>query len=307
MAEKDPETEKLELSLFGKKKRRNGASAPPPPESASAESASESTPAGSTPAESTSAESTPAGSAPAEPAPVGSTAAESAPAPETPPQGTEQPPADRAPAVEDRPEPTVETEPVTQSVTQPVTQPVTRPEPEATQMLGAPDEPAAAGNATRGPRRRRGSRIAPPAARRSPNLPSLGAQVAALVVGAVIGLAAVVLTFVSLVGCELVTGTDSCGGPGLLVLLVVVVLMVLGGSALLRMFGVQDSGGLSFLGVAMFVALCLVALLPSLLEPWMIIVAPILCALTFGVAHWIVSRFDEEILEEEQPELHDVR
>jgi hypothetical protein len=130
---------------------------------------------------------------------------------------------------------------------------------------------------------------------------------AVLVVGAAVGLAAVALTFASLMACELVTGTDSCGGPGLVVLLVVVVLMVLGGSAALRLFGVSEAGGISFLGVAMFVAVCLVALLPYLLELWMILVAPVLCALTFWVAHWIVTRFDEDILEEDQPELHDVR
>ena len=138
-------------------------------------------------------------------------------------------------------------------------------------------------------------------------LPALAPPVAALVVGAVVGLAAVALTFASLLGCELVTGTDSCGGPGLLVLLAVVVLMILGGAAALRQMDVPDAGGLSFLGVAMFVAVCLVVLLPSLLEPWMIVVAPVLCALTFALAHWIVTRFDEDIMAEDGPEPHDVR
>ena len=122
-----------------------------------------------------------------------------------------------------------------------------------------------------------------------------------------VGLAAVALTFASLLGCELVTGTDSCGGPGLFVLLAVVVLMILGGAAALRQMDVPDPGGLSFLGVAMFVAVCLVVLLPSLLEPWMIFVAPVLCAVTFALAQWIVSHFDEDILDEEGPEPHDVR
>ena len=89
--------------------------------------------------------------------------------------------------------------------------------------------------------------------------------------------------------------------------LLVVVLMILGGAAALRQMDVPDAGGLSFLGVAMFVAVCLVVLLPSLLEPWMVIVAPVLCALSFALAHWIVSRFDEDVLAEEGPEPHDVR
>ena len=32
-----------------------------------------------------------------------------------------------------------------------------------------------------------------------------------------------------------------------------------------------------------------------------------LCAITFWLAHWIVSRFDEDILNEDVPEAHDVR
>src|SRR5688500_1887790 len=49
-------------------------------------------------------------------------------------------------------------------------------------------------------------------------LPALPALQAALAVGALIGLLAVLLTFASLKLCELVRGTDSCGGPGLLLL-----------------------------------------------------------------------------------------
>jgi L-lactate dehydrogenase complex protein LldE len=76
----------------------------------------------------------------------------------------------------------------------------------------------------------------------------------------------------------------------------------------LRMLGVSEPGGLSFLGVAMFVAVCLVALLPNLLEVWMIVVAPILSAITFWIAHWIVTRFDEDILvADDGPPPHDVR
>ena len=152
-----------------------------------------------------------------------------------------------------------------------------------------------------------GARKAPKPKREAPSLPSLGAAVAALVVGAVIGLLGVALTYGSLQACDALTGTDSCGGPGLLVVLVVVVVMILAGSALLRAFGVPEPGGLSFLGVAIFVALCLVFLLEQLLEPWMVGVGPALCCLSFGTAHWIVNRFNTELLAEETAEPHDVR
>ena len=179
------------------------------------------------------------------------------------------------------------------------------------------DGGAAATTTAAGRRRAPGSRKAgrtktsrqraPKSSRRSARVPSMAAPAASLLVGAVVGLAAVVLTYASLQACRLVTGAGSCGGPGLLVLLAVVALMILGGSAALSMLGVPESGGLSFLGVALFVALCLVVLLPSLLEPWMIVVAPVLCALTYLLAHWIVTRFDEDILETDGPPPHDVR
>ncbi len=121
------------------------------------------------------------------------------------------------------------------------------------------------------------------------------------------GLLGVGLTYGSLQACDAITGTDSCGGPGLLVVLLVVVVMILAGNAMLRAFGVGEPGGLSFLGVAIFVAVCLVFLVEQLLEPWMIVVGPLLCALGFGTAHWVVNRFNAELLAEEGPEAHDIR
>jgi hypothetical protein len=133
------------------------------------------------------------------------------------------------------------------------------------------------------------------------------ATLAALLVGALVGLLGVGLTFGALQTCDAITGTDSCGGPGLLIVLLVVIVMIMAGSALLRLLGVGESGGLSFLGVAIFVAICLVFLLQQLLEPWMVVAGPVLCALSFGTAHWVVNRFNTELLTDEGPEPHDVR
>jgi hypothetical protein len=281
MAEKDLETEKLELSLF--RRRKKGKKQP-------AE-------AGDTaPAESTK-------SPPPEPA-----AHTPATEPTTPAPTAAGPPPARATEA-----------PTSGSITDTDTDTDTEVIPAAPPAAAPAPSPA-----TPAPGRRRaggfrfGRKPAQPAGGSSPaaepkgprqpvKLPALPAEPAALLVGAAVGLAAVVLTYLSLQACELVTGTGSCGGPGLIVLLVVVALMILGGSSALRMFDVPDSGGLSFLGVAMFVAVCLVVLLPNLLEPWMIIAAPVLCALTFGVAYWIVTRFDEDILERDELEHHDVR
>ena len=48
-------------------------------------------------------------------------------------------------------------------------------------------------------------------------------------------------------------------------------------------------------------------LLAELLEPWMVVVGPALCVLSFATAYWVVNRFNTELLAEESPEPHDVR
>jgi hypothetical protein len=288
MAEKDLETEKLELSLFGRK--RKGKKRPDPEDQ--------------TPAAVPAPEpEEPGSAAPAEQAPVEAAHAET-------PTSSSGDPADADPPTTEVP-----TVPAASSTETPTTVIPATPAAagEATAPVGAGAtavRPAPEGRATSGSprreRRSRGTRAARKAPRRPVRVPSMPAQSASLLVGGLVGLAAVVLTYVSLQACELVAGTASCGGPGLFVLLAVVVLMILAGSAALSMLGVPESGGLSFLGVAMFVAVCLVVLLPNLLELWMIVVAPVLCALTFLAAHWIVTRFDEEILETDGPR-YDVR
>jgi hypothetical protein len=224
--------------------------------------------------------------------------------------------AEPAPAAPDTSDETTVIEPVTEPAPRAEAAPVVD---EPTRTLPATPEPAA----TRAPEPTvttptpqptpqpepapvAGTRKAKPE-RQRPSLPQLGSAVAALVVGAVVGLLGVVLTVGALQTCDAITGTDSCGGPGLLVVLVVVVVMVMVGTALLRAFGVNEPGGLSFLGVAIFVAVCLVFLIEQLLEPWMIVVGPVLCALGYGTAHWVVNRFNTELLADEQPEPHDVR
>jgi hypothetical protein len=269
MAEKDLETEKLELSLF-RRKRKKGKEDKDDKQDSGTEvdtptpEASESAGTAGTAASDASTADAPTAETPAAETPDAPAAASTGGPAAAPSSGTDD-----------------------------------------TQVIHA--APTTGTQTAQAPRRTRGARVASKQPRRQVQLPSLSAQPAVLLVGAVVGVLAVVLTFVSLQLCELVTGTSSCGGPGLFVLLAVVILMILGGSAALSAFGVQDPGGISFLGVAMFVAVCLVVLLPSLLEPWMIAVAPVLCALSFATAHWIVTRFDEDILESDGPPLHDVR
>jgi hypothetical protein len=136
---------------------------------------------------------------------------------------------------------------------------------------------------------------AAPAARREPRqLPELAAGTAAVAVGAGVGLLGCVLTFLGLQGCELVTGTDSCGGPGLLVLVLIVGAMVLAGAAMLRLLRVPEAGNLSFLGVGILVVVALVFLIDHLYEGWMFLAIPVLTALSYAIAAWVTSKADDD-------------
>ena len=139
-------------------------------------------------------------------------------------------------------------------------------------------------------------------------LPDMAASTAVILVGALIGLAGCVLTFLGLQGCELVTGTDSCGGPGLLVLVVILVAMVLLGGVVLRALRVAEAGNISFLGVGIMTVVALTFFADQLYAPWMFLVVPLVTALSFGVARWITTRYAEDVLEDHDDRPHyDVR
>jgi len=127
-------------------------------------------------------------------------------------------------------------------------------------------------------------------------------------VGALVGLLGAALTFVGLKGCEVVTNTDSCGGPGLLVLLVIIVVMILVGATMLKAFRVSEAGNISFLGVGLLVVLMLLFSLDYLYEPWMVAVVVGLTAVCFSIAQWVTGQITEDVLDDQPgPERHDVR
>jgi len=115
----------------------------------------------------------------------------------------------------------------------------------------------------------------------------------ALVTGAIVGLAMVGLTAVSLRLCSSVRGTSSCGTPGLLLVLAITVVAVLLGSLLLRLARVDTHGSTSFLGVGLLVVLILLALLPVLDEWWVVVVVPVLAMGTYLAAWWLTTTYVE--------------
>jgi hypothetical protein len=124
--------------------------------------------------------------------------------------------------------------------------------------------------------------------------PLLPAPLAALATGLLVGLVGTALTWVSLRGCESVRGTDSCGGgPGFGLLVLIVVVMVLLGAALLRLLGLSEAGGTSFLAIGLLCVVVLVTLMEELFSVWMFLAVPLISAATYALGHWITTRFVE--------------
>ena len=89
-------------------------------------------------------------------------------------------------------------------------------------------------------------------------LPQLPTRVAAAVVGLVVALTGVLMTWLILLGCTAVRGVASCGGVGLLGVVAVVVVQVLVGAVLLGALGVAESRSTAVLGVGLLSVVALV-------------------------------------------------
>jgi hypothetical protein len=118
-------------------------------------------------------------------------------------------------------------------------------------------------------------------------------RIAALVTGALVGLAGVVLTDLFGRGCEAVRGVGSCGGLGVVALLAILAIEVVLGAALLKAWRLSDPVSTSFLGVGLAAMLVLLFLLGSLESVWMLLVLPVLTAVTFLVSWWVTVSFVE--------------
>lgn len=188
-------------------------------------------------------------------------------------------------------EPVVEPEPTPAPATKPTPAPAPAPAP-----VPAPTPaPVVAAPTAVKPQRVVEQEVEPevPEPRREFTLPGIGALQAAVAVGAVIGLLAVLLTFASLKLCEVVRGTDSCGGPGLLLLVATLVLMTYVGAWLLRAFGINDPGSTSFLAVGLIAVTAMLFFLDVIYNWWMVIVIPIVAMAAYALSWWVTTRHVE--------------
>ena len=212
------------------------------------------------------------------------------------PTASVEPIPDPGPEPAPTPRPVPEPTPAPQPSPEPLPAPIPTPEPQPGPMAAATatqvreDDTRTGSTEPTTPDRPRRRRRQPTVGR----LPAVGAMAAAVLTGALVGLATVLLTSGSLRGCEVVGGTATCGGgPGFLLLLVIFVVAVLLGAALLRAFGVNDPGSTSFLGVGLLAVVALLVLIDVLMSWWMVLVIPVVGAAAFALAHWVTTAIVE--------------
>ncbi len=125
-------------------------------------------------------------------------------------------------------------------------------------------------------------------------LPVINPRIAALVTGLIVGFVGVLLSFGASQGCESVRGVGSCGGIGLFALLAVLAIQVMLGAALLKAWRLTDPTSTSFLGVGLVAVMALLFFLSQLDSVWMLLVLPVLTAITFLVSWWVTETFVQE-------------
>ncbi len=131
--------------------------------------------------------------------------------------------------------------------------------------------------------------LAAPEQARSNPLRGLGALPASLLTGVAVGLLTALLAYASQHLCEVVRGTSSCGGAGVLLLLAILVGMTLLGGALLRAFAVPEAASSSVLAMGLLAVLVLLFLIDVAGSPAMFVVIPVLAAGCYAVAHLVTT------------------
>ena len=145
----------------------------------------------------------------------------------------------------------------------------------------------------------------PRPARTRPKLPVPAGWVAALLGGLVVGVVGVLLAYLALRGCESVRGAETCGGPGVVVLVAILALMVLLGGLVLTLLSAPEGRATAFLGVGVVAVVVLLTPADVLDSVWALLVVPVVSAAAFVLAHWVTTTFVEPT-PERGPE-HDIR
>jgi hypothetical protein len=142
--------------------------------------------------------------------------------------------------------------------------------------------------------------------------PLVTGRVAAALAGLLVGALIVGLTTASFELCSWIQGTNSCGGPGVFLLLAILMLAVVLGTVVLRLCQVPEPGSTSFLAVGLTSVVALLFLVDALFEWWMVVVIPLVSVATFLLSHWVTATFVEPakpvgVIDEPDVVDHDVR
>lgn len=125
-----------------------------------------------------------------------------------------------------------------------------------------------------------------------PRILKLPATLAAAVVGLVVGLLGVGLVWLGGRGCEAANGRPSCGGIGLLMLVLIVAAAIVLGMLLLRLLAVDNPGLVAFLGVVLPLIVIMLFLMDHIFSGWMVLAIPLLCLVCFAVSQVLVSSLE---------------
>lgn len=128
-------------------------------------------------------------------------------------------------------------------------------------------------------------------------IPMLPGRIAALVTGAIVGLAGTALTYAGLQGCSSVRGASTCGAPGFILLFAILVILVLLGSVLLSVWQIEGAGSASVLGVGLTAVVVILFFTSVVFSPWMFLVVPVVGALAYLGSWWVTTNFAEEPLD----------
>ncbi|MPZ61571.1 MAG: hypothetical protein GEU93_09795 [Propionibacteriales bacterium] len=121
----------------------------------------------------------------------------------------------------------------------------------------------------------------------SDRLPALPGPLGAAAVGIMVALLGRVLILVGEEGCDAARGTSSCGGWGVLMLLVIAGVMLYVGLRLHRMLDIREAAVANFFGLALFVIVVLGLLIDDVFDTAMWAVLPLVAAVTYAVGAWI--------------------
>jgi hypothetical protein len=125
-------------------------------------------------------------------------------------------------------------------------------------------------------------------------LPPLPGPVAALLTGVATGLVTVLLAWLAARGCDAVRGVGTCGKFGLFALIAILGIEVLLGAFLLRAWKVEEPTSTSFFGIGLVAVVTMLFFLDDIDSPWMVLVIPLLTAVSFLVSWWVTATFVDE-------------